>query len=141
MSETPNAAPVAGVLAGHGILLAACGVYGSYSSNWAPKAMHSAYAGLGGCAILLLSAGMSVGGTRKLYMIGVHVGLLFQLMFTGANGWLKPQSPDLSTPLQLGHTMCFVCDSYVCAAFAAWSNGRECGPRSRHPIHTGSCSG
>eukprot|EP00326_Haptolina_ericina_P015573 CAMPEP_0181195378 /NCGR_PEP_ID=MMETSP1096-20121128/14853_1 /TAXON_ID=156174 ORGANISM="Chrysochromulina ericina, Strain CCMP281" /NCGR_SAMPLE_ID=MMETSP1096 /ASSEMBLY_ACC=CAM_ASM_000453 /LENGTH=130 /DNA_ID=CAMNT_0023284973 /DNA_START=14 /DNA_END=406 /DNA_ORIENTATION=- len=86
MSETPNAAPVAGVLAGHGILLAACGVYGSYSSNWAPKAMHSAYAGLGGCAILLLSAGMSVGGTRKLYMIGVHVGLLFQLMFTGVFG-------------------------------------------------------
>ena len=79
--DLPNAKPVAAVLAGHGLYLAGCGIYGAYKSNW--SAMHSAYAGLGGCAILGISSLLSIGGTKKLYMIGVHVGLLFQLLFTG----------------------------------------------------------
>ena len=78
--EMPNAAPVAGVLAGHGLFLAGCGIYGAKASGW--SAMHSMYAGLGGCAVLTVSSLLSVGGTKKLYMIGVHVGLLAQLLFT-----------------------------------------------------------
>ena len=42
--------------------------------------MHSTYAGVGSGVILGVCAGLSVGGTRKLYMIGVHLGLLFQLL-------------------------------------------------------------
>ena len=82
--DLPNAKPVAVVLAGHGLYLAGCGIYGAYKSNW--SAMHSAYAGLGGCAILGISSILSIGGTKKLYMIGVHVGLLLQLLFTGIFG-------------------------------------------------------
>ena len=45
--------------------------------------MHSAYAGAGGGLALAVSGFISIGGTRKLYMIGVHIGLLLQLLFTG----------------------------------------------------------
>ena len=45
--------------------------------------MHSAYAGAGGGLALAVSGSISIGGTRKLYMIGVHIGLLLQLVFTG----------------------------------------------------------
>jgi hypothetical protein len=83
MSDVPNAGPVAGVLVGHGLFLAGCGIYGSSKAGWAAKAMHSAYAGAGGGAALAVCAAMSVAGTKRLYMIGVHVGLLLQLMFTG----------------------------------------------------------
>jgi hypothetical protein len=82
-TEVPNAAPTAGVLLGHGLFLAGCGVYGAAMNGWAPKAMHSAYAGGGGCAALAVCAALSVGGSRKLYMIGVHIGLLLQVAFTG----------------------------------------------------------
>ena len=53
-------------------------------SGW--TAMHSLYMGAGGGAALAVSGLMSVGGTRKLYMIGVHVGLLLQVIFTGVFG-------------------------------------------------------
>ena len=85
-SDVPNAMPVAGVLVGHGLFLAGCGIYGAAASGWAARAMHSAYAGIGGCAALTVCGAMSVGGTKKLYMIGVHVGLLLQLLFTGIFG-------------------------------------------------------
>ena len=45
--------------------------------------MHSLYMGAGGGALLAIFGGMSVSGTKKMYMIGVHMGLLFQLLFTG----------------------------------------------------------
>ena len=80
--ERPNAQPVAGVLAAHGIFLAGCGVYGAASNGWEPKAMHSAYAGIGSCVVLLGCSALSL-GTRKAYMIGVHIGLLLQVVFTG----------------------------------------------------------
>ena len=80
--DVPNALPVAGVLVMHGAFLAACGAYGAALNDWAPKAMHSLYAGLGGGSALAACAAMSVIGNRKLYMIGVHVGLLLQLLFT-----------------------------------------------------------
>lgn len=79
--DLPNAAPVARVLAGHGLFLAACGAYGAAKSGW--TAMHSLYAGAGGGVLLALCGLLSVGGTKKKYMIGVHVGLLLQLVFTG----------------------------------------------------------
>ena len=81
--EVPNAAPVAGVLAGHGLFLAGCGLYGAAASGWAPQVMHSAYAGLGSCAALCISSALSISGTKRLYMIGVHIGLLLQMVFTG----------------------------------------------------------
>ena len=84
--DRPNATPTACVLAGHGILLAACGVYGAWSHDFAPKAMHSAYAGIGGCVALSVCSLLSIGGTKKLYMIGVHLGLLLQLVFIGVFG-------------------------------------------------------
>ena len=80
--DKPNAYPVAGVLAGHGVFLAACGVFGAASNGWAPKAMHSAYAGIGSCIVLAGCGVLSI-GTRKQYMIGVHIGLLVQLLLTG----------------------------------------------------------
>jgi len=83
MADMPNALQTAGVLAVHGAFLAACGCYGAASANFAPKAMHSAYAGIGACAALLTCSGLSLAGTKKLYMIGVHIGLLLQLLFTG----------------------------------------------------------
>lgn len=79
--ERPNAAPVASVLAVHGGYLAACGAYGAKISGW--TAMHSLYAGAGGGLALALCGLLSVGGTKKKYMIGVHIGLLLQLLFTG----------------------------------------------------------
>jgi hypothetical protein len=79
--ELPNAAPVAGVLAAHGGFLAVCGAYGAKMSGW--TAMHSLYSGAGGGLALALCGLLSVGGTKKKYMIGVHIGLLLQLLFTG----------------------------------------------------------
>ena len=83
-TDVPKDAPkLAVIMAGHGAFLATCGVYGAYAAGWAAKAMHSAYAGLGSGAALALCAGLTSAGTRKLYMIGVHVALLLQLTFTG----------------------------------------------------------
>lgn len=65
MTEVPNAGPVAGVMLGHGLFLAGCGVYGAAAAGWAARAMHSAYAGIGGCAALAVCAGMSVAGSKK----------------------------------------------------------------------------
>ena len=79
--ELPNAAPVAAVLATHGLFLGGCGAFGAAMSAW--TAMHSLYMGAGGGAALVVSGLLSIGGTKKLYMIGVHVGLLLQLLFTG----------------------------------------------------------
>lgn len=77
--DKPNATATALVMLGHGAFLAACGVYGAASADWAPKAMHSAYAGLGCGGTLALCAGMAVMPSRKMYMIGVHVALLLQV--------------------------------------------------------------
>lgn len=82
--ELPNAAPVAGVLAAHGAFLGGCGLYGAYMSKW--TAMHSLYAGAGGGLALAACGLLSIGGTKKRYMIGVHIGLLLQLLFTGVFG-------------------------------------------------------
>ena len=43
--------------------------------------MHSAYAGAGGGAALVVCGLLSVSGSYKLYMIGVHLALLLQLLF------------------------------------------------------------
>eukprot|EP00320_Phaeocystis_rex_P021989 CAMPEP_0119058234 /NCGR_PEP_ID=MMETSP1178-20130426/2597_1 /TAXON_ID=33656 /ORGANISM="unid sp, Strain CCMP2000" /LENGTH=134 /DNA_ID=CAMNT_0007039143 /DNA_START=38 /DNA_END=442 /DNA_ORIENTATION=- len=80
--EAPNAAPAAGVLLLHGLYLAAFGSFGAAQHDWAPKAMHSAYAGAGGGGALVLCSLLSISGSYKLYMIGVHLALLLQLLFT-----------------------------------------------------------
>ena len=77
----PNASGVALTLVGHGAFLSACGYYGAATNGFAPKAMHSLYAGCGGGALLILCAAMSVSGSRKAYMIGVHVALPLQVLF------------------------------------------------------------
>lgn len=52
--EAPNAVACATVLALHGLFLAAAGTYGARQSDWVQ--MHSAYAGAGCGAILVLCA-------------------------------------------------------------------------------------
>ena len=79
--EAPNALAVALVLLAHGAFLAGCGYYGAAQYDFAPKAMHSLYSGAGGGAVLALCGVMSMSGSYKLYMIGVHIALLLQLLF------------------------------------------------------------
>ena len=43
--------------------------------------MHSLYSGAGGGLALALFAALSMLPSRKMYMIGVHLGLLLQLLF------------------------------------------------------------
>ena len=74
------------VLASHGLFLAGCGLYGYKMSGFAAKAMHSAWAGLGACAALGVCSALSISGSRALYMVGVHAGLLLQLVFSGVFG-------------------------------------------------------
>ena len=81
VSAAPNARAVAAVLFAHGLFLGICGLYGAASNGWVPKVMHSAYAGAGSCALLGACALLAVSGSRKLYMLGVHLGLLLQLIF------------------------------------------------------------
>jgi len=87
MSDKPNAWPVGAVLFLHGAFLAACGCYGAASAGWAPAAMHSAYAGGGMGAALLVCAVMSVSPWYKLYMVGVHIALLLQLLLICVFAW------------------------------------------------------
>lgn len=79
--EAPNALAVALVLLAHGAFLAGCGYHGAAQYDFAPKAMHSLYSGAGGGAVLALCGLMSMSGSYKLYMIGVHIALLLQLLF------------------------------------------------------------
>ena len=79
--ERPNGTPTALVLVAHGAFLAACGIYGAASHDWAPQATHSAYAGGGGGGALVLCAALAAAPSKKLYMIGVHVALLLQAIF------------------------------------------------------------
>lgn len=82
-SEAPNATPCGLVLFVHGIFLAACGIYGAWANNFEVRALHSAYAGIGGLVVLHVSAALTVSGSRTMYMIGVHVALLLQVLFVG----------------------------------------------------------
>mmetsp|Transcript_13445 Transcript_13445/g.43181 ORF Transcript_13445/g.43181 Transcript_13445/m.43181 type:complete len:129 (+) Transcript_13445:91-477(+) len=107
MADVPNAAPVACVLAGHGLFLLGCGWYGAKISGW--TAMHSLYAGAGGGAALGVCGLLTVGGTRKLYMIGVHVGLLLQLAFSavfGLQAWRSYGVPAKADRFPLFVVMC-----------------------------------
>eukprot|EP00411_Alexandrium_monilatum_P112212 CAMPEP_0175682604 /NCGR_PEP_ID=MMETSP0097-20121207/25900_1 /TAXON_ID=311494 /ORGANISM="Alexandrium monilatum, Strain CCMP3105" /LENGTH=171 /DNA_ID=CAMNT_0016989493 /DNA_START=51 /DNA_END=562 /DNA_ORIENTATION=+ len=79
--ELPQAGPCAVVLVAQGLFLAACGCYGAHAHGWTKQVMHSAYAGLGGMVALATCAAMSVSGSRKLYMIGVHLALVLQAVF------------------------------------------------------------
>ena len=78
-AETPNAVPVAVVfflLAG---FLAIAGTYGAATNNFEPSAMHSMYSGIGSGAVLSACAILSM-LSRKMYMIGVHLGLLLAVI-------------------------------------------------------------
>ena len=85
--EVPNAAPVAAVCIVHGLFLFGCGYYGAAQHDFAPKVMHSLYMGAGGGASLALMGLLSMSGSRKAYMIGVHLALLLQLVFTAVFTW------------------------------------------------------
>ena len=61
-------------------------MYGSYSAGWAAKAMHSAYAGGGAGLAMGVCAAMTAMPSYKMHMIGVHVALLLQVVFTGIFG-------------------------------------------------------
>ena len=79
--DRPNGTATALVCVANGVLLTVCGVYGAALHEFAPKAMHSAYAGGAGGAALIVCAAMAAAPSKKLYMVGVHVALLLQLIF------------------------------------------------------------
>jgi hypothetical protein len=79
--EAPSAIGCAIVLVAHAIFLSACGCWGASSKGWAKEVMHSAYAGVGSGASLVLCAILTISGNFKLYMIGVHLALLLQGLF------------------------------------------------------------
>ena len=79
--DRPNVTATALVCVANGVLLTVCGVYGAALHEFAPKAMHSAYAGGAGGAALIVCAAMAAAPSKKLYMVGVHVALLLQLIF------------------------------------------------------------
>lgn len=71
--------------------------------------MHSLYAGAGGGAALGVCGLLTVGGRRKLYMIGVHVGLLLQLAFSavfGLQAWRSYGVPAKADRFPLFVVMC-----------------------------------
>ena len=79
--ETPNALPVAVVCVLHGIYLTLCGYYGAaVIGQWEPSAMHSLYSGAGAGVLLAFCGLLSVSSSYRLYMIGVHIALLMQLV-------------------------------------------------------------
>lgn len=92
----------------HGLYLAACGCYGAAQHDWAPKAMHSAYAGAGGGAALVVCGLLSVSGSYKLYMIGVHLALLLQLLFVFVFALQVPPAYEVHDSHQ-AHTGVSVC--------------------------------
>lgn len=81
------------VFLSYGSFLAVTGWYGAASHGYTPKTMHSLYAGLGG-GLLMVACGIggALGSPKKgekgykLYMIAVHVGLLFVGLFTAVFG-------------------------------------------------------
>lgn len=88
----PNATGVACTLVAHGAFLSACGYYGAATNGFAKVAMHSLYAGCGCGALLVLCAALTVSGSRRMYMIGVHVALLLQALFCAVFGWQANKS-------------------------------------------------
>ena len=69
-----DAAPMAGVMAVHGLCLGACGLY-----------VKSSF-GMGAAAALVASAGLTVSGNFPAYMAGVHIALLLQAGSAGVFG-------------------------------------------------------
>mmetsp|Transcript_6581 Transcript_6581/g.19426 ORF Transcript_6581/g.19426 Transcript_6581/m.19426 type:complete len:130 (-) Transcript_6581:43-432(-) len=88
---------VAAVLIGYGGFLGACGWYGAAAHDYAPKVMHSLYAGAGsGLAMALCGLG-SFGSPQKgeagykRWMIAVHLGLMGNALFLAVFGlqWFR----------------------------------------------------
>lgn len=85
----------------HGVFLALCGIYGAASHDWAPKAMHSAYAGGAGGLALFICGTLAALPSRQMYMIGVHLALLLQVAFSHCT----------VAPLQLASFFAFLIDA------------------------------
>ena len=67
--------------------------------------MHSAYAGAGGGGVLVVCSLLSVSGSYRLYMIGVHVALLLQLLFIFVFALQVPPADQQGTiPSTLAYT-------------------------------------
>ncbi len=81
--EVPNAGPVGAVCVVHGAFLAGCGYYGAWLHHFEAKAMHSLWMGAGGGGVVAAMGLLSVSGSRRMYMIGVHLALLLQVVFGG----------------------------------------------------------
>ena len=80
---TPNGGPMAITCIISGAFLTGCGYYGAMLHNFEQKAMHSLYMGALCGGVLAVMGLLAISGKRMLYMIGVHLGLLLQLLFTG----------------------------------------------------------
>ena len=63
------------------MFLSGCGYFGAAQHEFAPKAMHSLYAGTGAGAALAVCGLLAISGSYKLYMIGVHLALLLEALF------------------------------------------------------------
>ena len=78
------------IFGGYAAFLAATGWYGAASHDYAPRSMHSLYAGLGGGLVMAVCAKFSAVSPPpqkgapgyKSWMIGVHLGLVFTALFT-----------------------------------------------------------
>ena len=97
-----EAAPMAGVMAIHGLCLGACGLY-----------VKSTF-GMGAAAALVASAGLTVSGNFPAYMAGVHIALLLQAGSAGVFG------VQAARQLQ-GATMCSITEKLL--PYAAMSVG------------------
>jgi hypothetical protein len=100
------AAPMAGVMAAHGVCLGACGLYVKSSL------------GMGAAAALLASAGLSVSGSFPAYMAGVHLALLLQ---AGTASFFGVQTARCALAQLQGAKMCAVAENLL--PYAAMSIG------------------
>lgn len=79
---------VATTFISYGGFLGACGWFGAHSHGYASAVMHSLYAGVGSGAVMVLCGLNAFGEPKKgdtnykKWMIAVHLGLLFNALFT-----------------------------------------------------------
>jgi hypothetical protein len=78
---TPNGGPIAIICVLNGAFLAACGYHGASLHGFDQSAMHSLYMGAAAGGVLGTMGLLAVTGSRRLYMIGVHVALLLELIY------------------------------------------------------------
>ena len=81
----------------YGLFLVACGGAGAWLHNWEKKAMHSLYAGLGGCVSMVICGILAASNIKILVAVGVHLALVLMLVFIvvfGVQAFKSTGDPD-----------------------------------------------